>query len=108
MADGSQRRALNWMADWTTIHQRLSASESCLSNGRGYRKESPGNLTGVKILSTKEKQAPVRDIADVLSRGIHQGLFPAHLELVPQLNEVYELELAFYESQIGANSIRIG
>jgi len=27
-------------------------------------------------------------------------LFPAHLELVPQLNEVYELELAFYESQV--------
>jgi len=55
---------------------------------------------GVKMLSTKEKQAPVRHSADVLSRGIHQSLFPAHLEFVPQLNEVYELELAFYESQI--------
>jgi len=51
------------------------------------------------MLSTKEKQAPVRDSASVLSRGIHESLFPAHLELVPQLNEVYELELAFYESQ---------
>jgi hypothetical protein len=55
---------------------------------------------GVKMLSTKEKQAPVRHIADVLTRGIHEGLFPAHLELVPQLSEVYELELAFDESQI--------
>jgi len=52
------------------------------------------------MLSAKEKQAPVRHIADVLSGGIHENLFPAHLELVPQLNEVYELELAFYESQI--------
>jgi hypothetical protein len=60
------------------------------------------------MLSTKEKQGPVRDIADVLSRGIDKGLFPAHLELAPQLNEVYELELAFDESQIGANFIRIG
>jgi hypothetical protein len=54
----------------------------------------------MKMLSTKEKQVPVQDISDVLSRGIHESLFPAHLELVPQLNEVYELELAFYESQI--------
>lgn len=28
------------------------------------------------------------------------SLLPEHFELVPQLNEVYELELAFYESQI--------
>ena len=60
------------------------------------------------MLSTKEKQAPVRDMADVLSRGIHESLFPAHLELVPPLNEGYELELAFSESQIGANFICIG
>ncbi|HHW41240.1 MAG TPA: hypothetical protein GXX19_08850 [Syntrophomonadaceae bacterium] len=37
---------------------------------------------------------------DIFSRNIYQCLFPEHLELIPQLNEVYELELAFYESQI--------
>ena len=47
-----------------------------------------------------KKPFPKRDIADVLSCGISESLFPKHLELVPQLNEVYELELAFYESQI--------
>jgi len=47
----------------------------------------------------KEKQIPM-DIADILSHSIHQRLFPAHLELIPQLSEVYELELAFYESQV--------
>lgn len=40
------------------------------------------------------------DIAAILSGGIRESLFPAHLELVPQLNEVYELELAFYESRL--------
>jgi len=39
-------------------------------------------------------------VADLDGVGIRQRLFPSHLELVPQLNEVYELELAFYESQI--------
>jgi SAM-dependent methyltransferase len=39
-------------------------------------------------------------MAEVLSQNIYQRLFPKHLELVPQLNEVYELELAFYESQM--------
>jgi tRNA G10 N-methylase Trm11 len=32
--------------------------------------------------------------------NIFDELFPAHLALIPQLNEVYELELAFYESLI--------
>jgi len=39
-------------------------------------------------------------ISEALSRGMCGRLFPAHLELVPQLNEVYELELAFLESQL--------
>ena len=30
--------------------------------------------------------------------NLFEKIFPAHLELIPQLNEVYELELAFYES----------
>lgn len=52
------------------------------------------------MLSAKEKPIPVANLADVLSRSVYERLFPAHLELVPQLNEVYEFELAFYESQI--------
>jgi len=32
--------------------------------------------------------------------SMYERLFPAHLELVPQLNEVYELELAYYESRL--------
>lgn len=50
----------------------------------------------------KEKQTPylVKNIAEILYRGVNENLFPGHLELVPQLNEVYELELAFYESRI--------
>lgn len=35
-----------------------------------------------------------------LSQTLYAKVFSSHLELVPQLNEVYELELAFYESQI--------
>jgi len=41
-----------------------------------------------------------RDITSSLAHGINATLFPPHLELVPQLNEVYELELAFHESRI--------
>ncbi len=41
-----------------------------------------------------------QDIAEVLSSNMYHHLFPKHLELVPQLSEVYELQLAFYESQL--------
>ncbi len=41
-----------------------------------------------------------QDIAGVLSSSMYHHLFPKHLELVPQLSEVYELQLAFYESQL--------
>jgi tRNA G10 N-methylase Trm11 len=52
---------------------------------------------------TKEKETPTQSIAEILSQSMSQRLLPAHLELVPQLNEVYELELAFYESQMLAD-----
>lgn len=52
------------------------------------------------MISVKDNQITVKNIADVLSDSIYLRAFPPHLELVPQLNEVYELELAFYESQI--------
>ncbi len=38
--------------------------------------------------------------ANILSKGMYHQLFPNHLEITPQLSEVYELALAFYESQI--------
>jgi hypothetical protein len=41
-----------------------------------------------------------QNVTDILSQGMQPCLFPSHLELVPQLNEVYELELAFYESKV--------
>ncbi|RLB40129.1 MAG: hypothetical protein DRH12_10550 [Deltaproteobacteria bacterium] len=40
------------------------------------------------------------EIASLLSKTLYERLFPRRLELVPQLNEVYELELAYYESQL--------
>lgn len=55
--------------------------------------------------------------ADILSKGMYHRLFPGHLVLTPQLNEVYELALAYYESRIlsedelvnnGAYFVRVG
>lgn len=40
------------------------------------------------------------DIGKILAKDMYQSIFPSHLELIPQLNEVYELELAYYESQL--------
>jgi len=39
-------------------------------------------------------------LSEVLSQSVLGHLFPPHLEVVPQLNEVYELELAFLESRL--------
>jgi hypothetical protein len=62
------------------------------------------------MTATKYKLARLRDTADILSSSVYQKLFPPHLELVPQLNEVYELELAFYESNVlsGEEIVRNG
>jgi len=63
-----------------------------------------------------EKES-VSDITEILSYNLTQRLFPPHLEVVPDIKEIYELELAFYESQIldddelirnGAFFLRIG
>jgi hypothetical protein len=40
------------------------------------------------------------DIADILSKPLIQNLFPPSYELTPDINDLYELELAFYEKQI--------
>ena len=36
----------------------------------------------------------------MLSKSVSQNLFPPGYELTPDLNDFYELELAFYEKQI--------
>jgi hypothetical protein len=49
---------------------------------------------------TRTALAVSDDIGEVLRKDIERSLFPPHLELVPQLNELYEVKLAFYESQL--------
>lgn len=49
---------------------------------------------------SEEKQASIKNLAGILSNSMYRRLFPPRLELVPQLNETYELELAFYESEL--------
>jgi len=38
-------------------------------------------------------------VGSVLAWSLYSEIFPPHLELVPQLTETYELELAYYESR---------
>ncbi len=38
--------------------------------------------------------------SDVLSSGLADHLFPKQLELIPDIDDYYELELAFYENQL--------
>ena len=52
------------------------------------------------MLKTIEIHPTKNLLRDILSQNMVKSLLPENLELVPQLNEVYELELAFYESQI--------
>lgn len=40
---------------------------------------------------------------DVLAKGMYHRLFPPNVEIFPQINDVYELALAFYESQLLSN-----
>lgn len=40
------------------------------------------------------------DVAGILADSVYERLIPRHLVLVPQLNEIYELELAFHESRL--------
>jgi SAM-dependent methyltransferase len=66
----------------------------------GVKRKSNGHDS---IIRDGQTPYQVRNISNVLSYGVNITLFPPHLELVPQLNEVYELELAFYESKILAD-----
>ena len=53
-------------------------------------------------MKTKSHTADVHSnaVRDVLLEGMYGRIFPKHLEIIPQLNEVYELALAFYESRL--------
>ena len=52
------------------------------------------------MLKKLENTSVSNSLRNILSKSMVKSLLPDNLELVPQLNEVYELELAFYESQI--------
>jgi len=52
------------------------------------------------MLKPLEKNYSSQSLKSTLRQSILRKLIPEHLQLVPQLNEVYELELAFYESEI--------
>jgi hypothetical protein len=53
-----------------------------------------GKPTGLQSASSKDSDR----IADVLQRGFTHKLFPAHLQLIPQMHELYEMELASAEA----------
>ena len=42
----------------------------------------------------------MKNPADVLSRGLAEHLFSVRRELIPDIDDYYELELAFYENQL--------
>src|SRR5258707_10644668 len=42
-------------------------------------------------------------VAEVLQRGFTHKLFPAHLQLIPQMHELYEMELASAEAGLMAD-----
>ena len=49
----------------------------------------------------KPAQPPPSDrVAEVLQRGFTHKLFPAHLQLIPQMHELYEMELASAEAAL--------
>jgi len=45
------------------------------------------------MISTSAAAVAARGLGETLSQSLHSRVFPAHLETVPQLNELYELEL---------------
>jgi len=51
-------------------------------------------------MEVKSEKDSSKRSADILSENIHRLLLPGHLQLTPGLSDVYELELAFYESKM--------
>jgi len=54
----------------------------------------------ISFINEEKRSYQAENITGTVFGGVRENLFPRHLELVPQLNEVYELELAYYESKI--------
>lgn len=52
------------------------------------------------MVEMKSEKRSYARAADVLAEDIYGRLLPEHLQLTPGLSDVYELELAFYESRI--------
>lgn len=48
----------------------------------------------------REEAVNAETVVQALSRDLTAGLFPAERQLIPNLNDIYELELAFYENLI--------
>jgi len=46
------------------------------------------------------QRLPVHNAAEVLTSDISKSLFPNDHKLIPNINDLYELELAFFENQI--------
>ena len=53
-------------------------------------------MTPKPVLKSKD----AAELSSLLSSGVNQCLFPAHLELIPGMHEMYELQLAHWESQL--------
>lgn len=66
-----------------------------------HRKNGSAILSGATKSSVREFIfSDTNDISRILSKDLYQLLFPGNIELLPQINEVYELQLAFYESKV--------
>jgi len=52
------------------------------------------------MLRAGQQGSGTPSLEETLAESVPERLFSKHLELVPQLNEVYELELAFLESRL--------
>ncbi len=46
------------------------------------------------------KEQHSKHLSSLSSGGLHSVLFPGHLRLIPGISDVYELELAFFESRL--------
>lgn len=52
------------------------------------------------LLDDEENVVNNGNVVDALSRDLSGALFPSGRQLIPNLNDIYELELAFYENHI--------
>lgn len=52
------------------------------------------------LLKNDDKKVNAKSVADALSYDLVEGLFPSERKPIPNLNDIYELELAFYENLI--------